>query len=82
MKAGLTINVRICELIGGKPDPIPNNLYRSDDGSNVPISKHFFALSLIDPSRKQEFIPLVSASGKQFLCDRNGNVTPFNEQQS
>lgn len=81
MKAGLTINVRICELIGGKPDPIPNTLYRADDGSSVPISKHFFALSLIAPDREQEYIPLMSASGKQFLCDRNGNVTPFEEQQ-
>lgn len=81
MKAGLSINVRICELVGGKPDPIPANLYRADDGSNVPISKHFFALSLISPDREQEYIPLVSASGKQFLCDRNGNVTPFEEPQ-
>ena len=81
MKAGLTINARICELIGGKLDPIPSTLYRSDDGTNVPISKQFFALSLIDPAREQEFIPLVSAGGKQFICDRNGNVSPFNEQQ-
>lgn len=81
MKAGLTINVRTIELVGGKPDPIPSTLFRADDGSSVPISKHFFALSLIAPEREQEFIPLVSTGGKQFICDRNGNVSPFNDQQ-
>lgn len=81
MKAGLTINVRICELVGGKPDIVPSVLYRADDGTSVSISKHFFALSLIDPQRQQEYVPLISSSGKQFLCDMNGNVTPYEEPQ-
>lgn len=81
IKAGLSINVRTCELVGGKPDPIPSVLYRADDGTSVPISKHFFALSLIRDEKQQEFIPLVSAQAKQFVCDRNGNVTPYEEQQ-
>lgn len=81
MKAGLTINVRTIELVGGKPDPVPAVLYRQDSGEAIQISKHFFALSLIRSKSKEEFVSLISAQGKQFLCDRNGNVSPFNEQQ-
>ena len=81
MKAGLTINVRTCELVGAKPDPVPSVLYRADDGTSVPISKHFFAIPLIRDEKSQEFIALVSAQAKQFVCDRNGNVTPFSEAQ-
>lgn len=81
MKAGLTINVRTCELVGAKPDPVPSVLYRADDGTSVPISKHFFAIPLIRDEKEQEFIALVSAQAKQFVCDRNGNVTPYTEPQ-
>lgn len=81
MKAGLTINVRSVELVGGKPDPVPNILYRADDGAAVPISKHFFAIPLIRDEKEPEFIALVSAQAKQFVCDRNGNVTPYSEPQ-
>lgn len=81
MKAGLTIKVRSCELVGAKPDPVPSVLYRADDGASVSISKHYFALSLIRDDNGAEYIPLVSAQAKQFVCDRNGNVTPYTDAQ-
>ena len=82
MKAGLTINVRTCELVGARPDPVPAYLYRADNGEQVSISKHFFALSLIRDEKEPEWLALVSAQAKQFVCDRNGNVTPYEEPQS
>lgn len=81
MKAGLTIKVRSCELVGAKPDQVPAILYRADDGQSVSISKHYFALSLIRDDKGEEYIPLVSAQAKPFICDRNGNVTPYTEPQ-
>lgn len=81
MKAGLTISVRSIELVGAKPDPVPAVLYRQDSGETIQISKHFFALSLIRDESKEEFVSLISGQGKQFLCDRNGNISPFNDQQ-
>lgn len=81
MKAGLTIKVRTCELVGARPDAVPAYLYRADNGEQVRISKHFFALSLIRDEKEPEWLALVSAQAKQFVCDRNGNVTPYEEPQ-
>lgn len=81
MKAGLTISVKTIELVGGKPEPVPAILYRQDNGSRVDISKQFFALSLIRDEKEPEFIPLISDKQKQFVCDRNGWVSPYEEPQ-
>lgn len=81
MKAGLTISVKTIELVGGKPDMIPANLYKKDTGEVVPISKHFFAIPLIRDEKEEEFIFLASQQGKIFVCDRTGYVTPYQEPQ-
>ena len=81
MKAGLTINVRTIKLVGGKPDPVPATLYRQDNGESVPISKHYFATSLIRGENTDEFILLASVQGKQFVCDRTGYVTLYHDPQ-
>lgn len=81
MKAGITINAKTVELIGAKPDPVPSTLYKQDTGEAVPISKHFFALGLIRQEDQPEYLPLISAGSKQFVCDRNGMVTPFDPAQ-
>lgn len=43
MKAGLTINVKQVELLGGKPEEIPSILYRQEDNAAVNIRKFYFA---------------------------------------
>lgn len=81
MKAGLTINVKTIELVGGKPDVVPATLYKQDSGEAVPISKHFFAIPLIRDENEPEFVFLASQQGKQFVCDRTGYVTPYQDAQ-
>ena len=81
MKAGLTINAKTIELVGGKPDVVPSVLYRGDTGEQIQISKHFFAASLVRDDKQDEYIALLSSSARQFVADRNGWVLPFNEEQ-
>lgn len=80
MKAGMTINARTIELVGGKPDLVPNLLFRQDTGEGVDVTKHFFASALIRGAEAEEYIALVSKSAKQFVADRNGFITPFNQE--
>lgn len=82
MKAGLSINVRICELIGGKPDIVPSVLYRADGGEQVDVRKLYHAPSLVRGKKECEYIALLSAGAKQFVADREGWVYPYEEQQS
>lgn len=79
IKAGITINVRSIELIGGKPDIVPSVLYRSDTGEQVNIAKLYLASQLIRAEEEQEYIPLLSRTQEQFVCDRQGWVVPFKE---
>lgn len=79
IKAGITINVRSIELIGGKPDIVPSVLYRSDTGELVNIAKLYLASNLIRTQEDQEYIALLSRTQEQFVCDRDGWVTPFKE---
>lgn len=80
-KAGLTINVRSIELLGGKSDDIPSMLFSAIDGGEVKVTKHFYAQSLVRTEDKEEFIPLLSKSQERFVCDRNGWVTPFEGEE-
>ena len=82
MKAGLSINVRICELVGGKPDAVPSTLYRADGGEQVTISKLYHAPSLVRDEKESEFVALISAGAKQFVADRQGWVYPYEEPKS
>ena len=82
MKAGLSINVRICELVGEKPDPVPSILYRADGGEQVDVRKLYHAPSLARDEQQSEFIALLSAGAKQFVADRQGWVYPYEEPQS
>lgn len=82
MKAGITINVRNIELIGGKPDAVPSRLYRGDTGEQIDVSKLYHAPSLVREESEQEFIALLSSSQEQFIADRQGWVYPFQETQN
>ena len=81
MKAGITISVKTLELIGGKPEPVPAVLFRADDGTQVDVTKWYFAQSLVRDEQQSEYIALVSRQQQQFYADRQGFVYPFKEGQ-
>lgn len=78
MKAGLTINVRQVELLGGKTDDVPSRLYSEDGTQEVQISKMFYAQQLVRDNSQPELLVCVSRSGERFLADRAGWVTKEN----
>lgn len=78
MKAGLTINVRQVELLGGKADDVPSRLYSEDGTQEVQISKLYYAQQLIRDNSQPELLVCVSRSGERFLANRAGWVTKEN----
>lgn len=72
MKAGMTINVRNIELLGGKADEVPSKLYTEPDGKEVLVGKYFYAHSVVRGEEEVELLPLVSRSGVQYVADRDG----------
>lgn len=77
MKAGVTINVRTLELLGGRGDEIPSVLFDANTGSQVEVKKWFNVPSLVRGEDQPEFVPLVSRSQERFIADRNGWVQKF-----
>lgn len=77
MKAGMTINVRTIELLGGKGDEVPSVLYDATTGAQVDVRKWFQAPSLVRDAKQPEYIPLVSRNQSRFVADRNGWIQPF-----
>lgn len=71
MKAGLTINVRDIELLGGKADPVPRQLIRQEDGTLVDIQKWFLA-----PGKwPKQGAKLVDKHGAIYNVDKNGWIS-------
>lgn len=77
MKAGVTINVRNLELLGGKGDDIPSVLFDANTGAQVEVKKWFNVPSLVRDENQPELVPLVSRSQERFVADRNGWVQKF-----
>lgn len=77
MKAGLTINVRQLELLGGKGDAIPNVLFDATNGVQVEVVKYYNVPSMVRDETQPELLPLVSRSQERFVADRNGWVQKF-----
>ena len=80
MKAGLTINARTIELLGGKSDDIPATLYDANSGAQVDVKKWFQAASLVRAADQPEWLPCVSRTQERFVVDRNGWVYPYVEE--
>lgn len=74
MKAGLTINVRQVELLGGKTDDIPSVLYSEDKATQVAVSKYFFAPQLAQQGPDAKEQTFFSASGQPYIVDKQGWV--------
>ena len=74
MKAGMTINVRNIELLGGRADEIPSVLYTEADNKEVHIAKYFFSPNPTNGTEHPANIMLVSKSGEKFYQDPEGWV--------
>ena len=74
MKAGLTVNVRQIELLGGKSDDVPSRLYSEDGTQEVVVNKHFHAPQMVRGAMEAEKLILVSKSGERFLAGRDGFI--------
>lgn len=79
MKAGLTINVRSIELLGGKSDDVPGVLYGEDGTTEIKVQKWFNAAICKRSPDQPEYLPLVSRSGAKFVADRQGWIFPYKE---
>lgn len=77
MKAGMQVNVRQVELLGGKSDEIPSTLYDANTGAQVEVKKWFQVPSLVRDAQQPEWVPLVSRTQERFIADRNGWVQKF-----
>lgn len=75
MKAGITINVKLIELLGGRGDDVPNRLYDMNTGAQVEVKRFYNVPSLVREENQPEYLQLVSRSQEKFICDRNGWVT-------
>lgn len=76
MKAGMTINVRQVELLGGKNDDIPAVLYSDDGQKQFQVSKYFLAEAPADGKVRV----LVSRNGERFLQNEDGWI--YREQKA
>lgn len=77
MVAGITINVRDIELIGGKQDEVPRQL-NDANGVLYPIYKAYY----IDPSLAQKPTELLDTQLNKFAVDANGFVTKVQPTQA
>lgn len=80
MKAGMTINVRSIELLGGKTDDVPSQLTNVDNGQVYNVSKLFYIPEFDDHKAYENDIILQSKSGAQFIVGNGGWVRPFSEE--
>lgn len=81
MKAGMTINVRQVELLGGRTDEVPTTLYDANTGAQVNVQKFYNVKELQRDENQPEWVPLISRSQDRYVCDRNGWVQPFNDNE-
>lgn len=75
MVAGVTINVRDIELIGGQVDLIPRQL-NDEQGVIYPVYKAFY----IDPNIKKKPANLLDAQFHKYVVDKNGFITRVQEE--
>lgn len=80
MKAGMTINVRQVELLGGKTDEIPNILFDATTGVQLSVKKFYNIQELIRDDTQPEYMPLVSRSQERYIADRNGWVQKYMDE--
>lgn len=81
MKAGLTINVRSVELLGGKKDEVPSQLTDASTGIIYNIRKLFHIPEFVNPENSEGVTILQNRSGQRFSVDGAGWVNPIVEDE-
>lgn len=81
MKAGLTINVRSVELLGGKKDEVPSQLIDQTDGKVYNVKKWFHIQELAMSGSPECEKVLQSRSGQRYEVNGDGWVTPMQEDK-
>ncbi len=71
MKAGMTINVRNVELLGGSTDNVPTRLYDANGVMHV-VNKYY--------GTDVQATQLMAMNGKRYNVDVNGWITPDTTQ--
>ena len=82
MKAGMTISVARLELLGGKSDDVPHQLFSEDGKYRYDIEKNFTCFDLMNQVEPGKYLKLISKTGETFLCDAYGNVRPESEVET
>lgn len=81
MKAGLTINVRQIELLGGKKDDFPSEIYSEDGKETATLNKYYHAPSLQGNATTPEQRVYVDKNGGKYVVDKEGWVFRAKEQE-
>ena len=76
MKAGLTLNVREVELVGGSSDAVPRQLVIPETGMLLDVEK-FYWVNLDTKSWKKDDVgELIDTRGGRYLVRKDGFVAP------
>lgn len=81
MKAGLTINVRSVELLGGKKEEVPSQLIDNTDGKIYNVNKWYHIAEFADSGSLETKKVLQSRSGQSFIVNLGGWVAPMQEDK-
>lgn len=74
MKAGITINAKQLELLGGRTDDVPSLLYSEDGTKEIRVGKFFFAPGAKCTDPEPHATILISKSGERYVADPEGWV--------
>lgn len=72
MKAGMTINAKQIELLGGRTDDVPSLLYSEDGKQEIHVGKFFYAPGAKCTGAEPHATTLVSKSGERYVADPEG----------
>lgn len=82
MKAGLTINVREIELLGGATETVPRQLIDPQDGSLLDTTKYYWVNRDNKALKKDETYTLLDTRGNHYLMNKAGFVSPYVPDQT
>lgn len=75
MKAGMSVSVKIIELLGGKSDDVPAVLFKENDPREINVGKFYYAPGAALPDGEEGSTILLSRSGERYVADKVGWVT-------
>lgn len=82
MKAGMTINVRSVELLGGKNDEVPSIVYAKDENVGFQVTKCYWCQQLENDGLPGSITEVHSKSGELFEVNPAGFIRPKKAAES